>query len=180
MSTATNEIEQDDNVEKPEPEVTITTNDDRSFPVKLTIARMAKTINTMINDLGESLDLTVGIPLPNVDGPIFEKVLEWCEEHKNAAEICVEMDEHTRERKWFTFTRWEEEYFERHIAFHWDLAAAANYLEIPSLYYYTCQKLAERIKGRTPEEVRVMFGIEDDLTEAEKADIRRTNIWCTY
>uniref|UniRef100_A0A914BV64 Skp1-related protein n=1 Tax=Acrobeloides nanus TaxID=290746 RepID=A0A914BV64_9BILA len=163
-----------------ERDVVITTNDNRNFTVKIGVARVSKTINNMIQDLGESLDLSSGIPLPNVDGPIFEKVLEWCEEHKNAPEIKVEQDPHTRERKWFTMTEWEEEYFRKFLSHLWDLAMAANYLEIPSLYYYTCQKLAERIKGRTPEQIREMFGIEDDLTEEEKAEIRRTNVWCTY
>lgn len=66
-----------------ERDVVITTNDNRNFTVKIGVARVSKTINNMIQDLGESLDLSSGIPLPNVDGPIFEKVLEWCEEHKS-------------------------------------------------------------------------------------------------
>jgi DNA-binding protein Fis len=64
-------------------DVVITTNDTRNFTVKILVARVSKTINNMIQDLGDGLDLSAGIPLPNVDGPIFEKVLEWCEEHKS-------------------------------------------------------------------------------------------------
>uniref|UniRef100_A0A914D0I4 Skp1-related protein n=1 Tax=Acrobeloides nanus TaxID=290746 RepID=A0A914D0I4_9BILA len=160
--------------------VVITTNDNRNFTVKVLVARMIKIIGNNIKYLDDDLDLSDNFSLPNVDGPIFEKVLEWCEEHKNAPEVKIEQDPHTRDRKWFIMTEWEEEYFRKYLSNLWDLAMAANYLEIPSLYYYTCQKLAERIKGRTPEQVREMFGIEEDLTEEEKAEMRRTNVWCTY
>jgi len=34
------------------------------------------------------------------------------------------------------------------------------------------------IKGKTPEEIREMFNIEDDLTEEEKEQIRKENEWC--
>uniref|UniRef100_A0A914DR07 Skp1-related protein n=1 Tax=Acrobeloides nanus TaxID=290746 RepID=A0A914DR07_9BILA len=139
-------------------DVVITTNDNRNFTVKVLVARMIKIIGNNIKYLDDDLDL----------------------KHKNAPEVKIEQDPHTRERKWFIMTEWEEEYFRKYLSNLWDLAMAANYLEIPSLYYYTCQKLAERIKGRTPEQICEMFGVEDDLTEEEKAEIRRTNVWCTY
>ena len=72
-------------------------------------------------------------------------------------------------------TDWEEDFFNRYTSIRWDLAMAANYLNISSLYYYTCQKLAELMKGKNPDEIRDMFGIEDDLTEEEKQEIRRSN-----
>uniref|UniRef100_A0A914NX37 Skp1-related protein n=1 Tax=Meloidogyne incognita TaxID=6306 RepID=A0A914NX37_MELIC len=61
-----------------------------------------------------------------------------------------------------------------------NLIKAANYLDIKSLYYSGCQALANVIGNKTPEELRELFGLEDDLTEDEKADIRRRNMWCNY
>jgi S-phase kinase-associated protein 1 len=73
-------------------------------------------------------------------------------------------------------TEWEEAFFRRYLPHLWDLAMAANYLNISSLYYCTCQKIAEQIKGKSPEQIREMFGIEDDLTDKEKRQIRRRNM----
>uniref|UniRef100_A0A915MXZ0 SKP1 component dimerisation domain-containing protein n=1 Tax=Meloidogyne javanica TaxID=6303 RepID=A0A915MXZ0_MELJA len=50
---------------------------------------------------------------------------------------------------------------------------AANFLDIKSLYYSGCQAMAAAIGNKTPEEIRELFGLEDDLKEEEKTDIRR-------
>ena len=34
------------------------------------------------------------------------------------------------------------------------------------------------IKGKTPEEIRVMFNIKNDLTPEEEEQIRKENDWC--
>jgi len=40
--------------------------------------------------------------------------------------------------------------------------------------------MAAAIGNKTPEEIRELFGLEDDLKEEEKTDIRRRNMWCNY
>lgn len=63
-------------------EIVVTTKDGRTFPVALKLAKASKMINTMVKDVGERLDLSNGIPLPEVNGDIFEQVLEWCKNHE--------------------------------------------------------------------------------------------------
>jgi S-phase kinase-associated protein 1 len=55
---------------------------------------------------------------------------------------------------------------------------AANYLNIPDLLDLTCAKFASDIKGKLPEQIREMFGIENDLTPEEEAKIEEENKWC--
>ena len=40
---------------------------------------------TFVQDLGldDDVDFFTPIPLSNVSGPIFEKIVEWCREHKD-------------------------------------------------------------------------------------------------
>jgi S-phase kinase-associated protein 1 len=61
-----------------------------------------------------------------------------------------------------------------------ELIMAANYLDIQSLYLYGCQAAAGQLKGKSPEEIRSLLGLPDDLTDEEKAAIRRENVWCSY
>ena len=62
--------------------VTIITQDNHSFPVKVGIARQSKTIDNMFKDLGDGIKMDEGIPLKTVDQATFEKIQEWCETHK--------------------------------------------------------------------------------------------------
>lgn len=54
---------------------------------------------------------------------------------------------------------------------------AANFLDIKSLLDLTCQKVADMIKGKQPEEIRKIFNIENDFTPEEEAKIREENQW---
>ncbi|CAK5086246.1 unnamed protein product [Meloidogyne enterolobii] len=95
----------------------------------------------------------------NVETNIFSKVVEWMGEHIGKPDPQIEDDPATRQRKALTFSEYETDFFK---------------------YYYGCQAMANFIGNKTPEEIRELFGLEDDLTEDEKADIRRRNMWCNY
>jgi S-phase kinase-associated protein 1 len=59
-----------------------------------------------------------------------------------------------------------------------ELIMAANYLNIKDLLDLTCAKVASMIKGKSPEQIREMFGIENDFTPEEEEKIREENKWC--
>lgn len=58
-----------------------------------------------------------------------------------------------------------------------ELILAANYLNIKSLLDLTCLTVANMIKGKTPEEIRKTFNIENDFTPEEEEEVRRENQW---
>merc|ERR1711907_41075 len=39
-------------------------------------------------------------------------------------------------------------------------------------------KVADEIKGKTPEEIRVRFNIKNDFTPEEEEEVKRENAWC--
>ena len=59
-----------------------------------------------------------------------------------------------------------------------ELIMAANYLNIKDLLDLTCAKVASMIKGKSPEQIREMFGIENDFSPEEEIKIREENRWC--
>lgn len=48
---------------------------------------------------------------------------------------------------------------------------AANFLDIKPLLNLTCGAVANMIKGKTPEEIRVTFNIENDFTREEEDQV---------
>ena len=58
------------------------------------------------------------------------------------------------------------------------LITASNYLDIKGLMELTCARVASLIKGKSPEQIRSMFGIENDFTPEEEEKIREENKWC--
>jgi S-phase kinase-associated protein 1 len=41
-----------------------------------------------------------------------------------------------------------------------------------------CRALADTIKDKSVEEMRAMFGIENDFTPEEEEEIKKQNAWC--
>lgn len=57
------------------------------------------------------------------------------------------------------------------------MATVADYLHYTDLLDVSCQRIADLIKGKTPEEIRALFGIENDLTPEEERAIVEENKW---
>lgn len=54
---------------------------------------------------------------------------------------------------------------------------AANYLDIKALLDVGCKTVANMIKGKSPDEIRKTFNIQNDFTPEEEEQIRRENEW---
>ncbi|KAG2500901.1 hypothetical protein HYH03_001660 [Edaphochlamys debaryana] len=135
--------------------------DGHLFHVDEEVAFMSITVKNLVEDAG----LENAIPLPEVDASTLAKVIAWCKYHaaadkKDAVEI---------------------EKFEADLladkAAHVGMTMASNYLNINGLMDVCCKKWADMIKGRTPEEIRTLFNLEDDLTEEEKKKIMAETVW---
>ncbi|KAH7712700.1 S-phase kinase-associated protein SKR-1 protein [Aphelenchoides avenae] len=143
--------------------VTCLTSDNEKIEVDVDVLRLSHTFDTMYRDLGleESGEFPGDYPVKEIEARVFKKVVEWCTEHKGQPDSVIEQDPNTRERKWFSLSEYEKKFFD-------------------SLYYFGCQSIAALIKGKSPDEIRALFGLEDDLTEEEKAEVRKQNPWCNY
>ncbi|KAG2537920.1 SKP1-like protein 13 [Panicum virgatum] len=54
---------------------------------------------------------------------------------------------------------------------------AANYLGIEDLLDLGCTAVADKMRGKTPEQIRVALDIENDYTPEQEAEVRRENAW---
>jgi len=119
------------------------------------------TVNDLLLD-----DMIIGesIPLSNVAGETFEKVLEFCRRRHGLE--AGETDE-----------EWERRYLQIDQAALFKLVSAADYLDIKDLLDVTCMQVARLIRGKTAEELRTLFNIKNDFTPEEETEIRNENAW---
>jgi hypothetical protein len=63
------------------------------------------------------------------------------------------------------------------LATLWDFVIAVDYLHCQRLMNYACAFIGKLVKGKKADEMRRIFGIVNDLTPDEIANIRKENEW---
>ena len=135
------------------------------FEVETKTAFRSITIKNMVEDTG----LDINVPVPMVDSSTLVKVIEYLKYHQRAEEETIPEDEQTR---------WDKDYIKVDDETLFNTILAANYLDIKPLLDLTCKAVADEIKGKSPEEIRVRFNIKNDFTPEEEEGEKRKNAWC--
>jgi len=141
----------------------------------------SKTIMNLVEDSGTEQD----IPLPNVNRRTLEKVIEYAKQHRDDPrkeepknEEVIEGQPAMPELPTGEISEWDLNYtreMDQETLFN--VILAANYLDMRDLLMLGCRTVANMIKGKTPEEIRQMFGIENDFTPEEEERVRKENEW---
>jgi S-phase kinase-associated protein 1 len=146
-------------------------------------AKMSGLIKDMLDDQGEG-DQTI-IPVPNVSGRTLKYVVQYMEHHYNQRAEPLEKplrgkieDVISEWDKAFLFTDLVKDHDEKQHELLIDVIMAANFLNVKELLDLTCACVASMIKGKSPEEIRALFNIENDFTPEEEEKIREENRWC--
>ena len=135
------------------------------FEVEIKAAFRSITIKNMVEDTG----LDIHVPVPMVDSLTLVKVIEYLKYHQQAEEETIPEDEQTR---------WDKDYIRVDDETLFNTILAANYLDIKPLLDLTCKAVADEIKGKSPEEIRLRFNIKNDFTPEEEEEVKRENAWC--
>ncbi|KAJ3124866.1 hypothetical protein HK100_011080 [Physocladia obscura] len=113
------------------------------------------------------------------------EVLEYCERHKNdalpATDSALEVDDFgaAAQKKSGSddIDEWDSAFIKVDNDLLFEIILAANYLDIKALLDLGCKTVANMIKGKSAEQIRDMFNIENDFTPEEEEQIRRENEW---
>ena len=153
------------------------------YQVPRDAAKMSGLIKDMLDDQSEG-DQTV-IPVPNVNGRTLKYVVQYMEHHHNQRAEPLEKplrgkieDVISEWDKAFLFTDLVKDHDEKQHELLIDVIMAANFLNVKELLDLTCACVASMIKGKTPEQIRALFNIENDFTPEEEEKIREENRWC--
>lgn len=132
-----------------------------------------------IDDDAEDDDEDQEVPLPNVKAEVLRKVIEYCEHYLTEQMTTIEKPLKSNKmsdvvQQWYAqFVDAEE----HEMLF--ELILAANYMDIKPLLELSSAAVAAMMKGKTPEEIRKVFKIQDgDFTPEEENRVREENKWC--
>ncbi|GER45244.1 ubiquitin-protein ligase [Striga asiatica] len=112
--------------------------------------------------MGSSKNYPISLP-SRVNPPMLSLILDYCRFHQVPGRS-------NKERKSF-----DEKFVRMDTKRLCELTSAADSLQLKPLVDLTSRALARVIEGKTPEEIREIFHLPDDLTEEEKLEpIRNT------
>ncbi|CAD6576331.1 MAG: hypothetical protein TREMPRED_001663 [Tremellales sp. Tagirdzhanova-0007] len=151
--------------------VILQTSDEEQFTVEKRVAERSSMIKVMLDDLPAQEAI---IPLPNVSSSVLSKVLEYCDHHKGEPLPAPDADP---DRKTSEIGEWDARFIQVDQEMLFEIILAANYLDIKPLLDVGCKTVANMIKGKTPEQIRLLFNITNDFSEEEEDQIKRENEW---
>ncbi|KAH6622403.1 Skp1 family, dimerization domain-containing protein [Boeremia exigua] len=154
--------------------IKLTTSDNIDLAVDRQVAERSILIKNLLEDLGGDND--EAIPIPNVNEAVMKKVLEWCEHHRNDPPASQDDDSDSR-KKSTDIDEWDQKFMQVDQEMLFEIILAANYLDIKALLDVGCKTVANMIKGKSPDEIRKTFNIQNDFTPEEEEQIRRENEW---
>jgi len=111
---------------------------------------MSQTIKNMLEDISSETD---ALPITNVNSITLKKVIEYCEYHHSHPPTTTEKEDYRTDN----IIEWDQKYLEVEMKLLFDIITAANFLDIKGLLDLCCKVIANIIKGKSPEEIKVTF-----------------------
>ncbi|KAM3215635.1 hypothetical protein ACQJBY_067585 [Aegilops geniculata] len=163
--------------------IKLKSSDGKEFEVEQAVAMESQMIRHMIED-----DYTDnGLSLRNVNSKILSMVIEYCNKHVQAKAAATsdfgggarasDATSAVPAASAEDLKNWDANFVKVDKATIFDLILAANHLNIKGLVHLTCQTVADMMTGKTPEEIRKIFNINDKFKPGEEEEIRRENRW---
>ncbi|CAJ0934614.1 unnamed protein product, partial [Mesorhabditis belari] len=154
--------------------------EDREYTLSKKAAQLSGTIHHYSENYGLDNDEAImkmePMPLPEVSSESLHHIIRWCEQHRN----CPIWEE----EKWWQnerdaeLTKWEDEFMaEMTSETLYNLFLAANFLDIKCLLDKCAQSVADMIKGKSVDEIREIWMLENDFTPEEEEKIKNENPW---
>lgn len=119
------------------------------------------------------------VPLSNVKSETLKKVIEWMDHQRKFMEDELDEEKAAIDSNDRKIPEWDAAFLDVSHGMLFDLIAAANYLDIKDLLFFASKTVALMIKGKTPEEIRTYFEIENDFTDEEKKEMTDEVEWCS-
>jgi S-phase kinase-associated protein 1 len=125
-------------------------------------AERSNLLKGLIQDYTEDTD----IPMPEIKVDILKKCVEYLIHYKDLEP--KEIPKPLPSPNLLDVTdEWDVNFIGIDLDSVFDIINAANYLDIKPLLDLACSKIASTMKGKSAEEIRTIFNLENDLTEDE-------------
>ena len=153
--------------------ITLVSSDGEKFQVSEKAARRSQLIKGIIDDYPDDPE----VPLHNVKSTLLPRIISYLEYYKDSEPKEIEKPLPSNNFG-ECVDAWDFQFIDLEIELIFEIIFAANYMDIKPLLELASSKIASIIKGKSPEEIRKIFNIQNDFTPEEEAQIREENQWC--
>lgn len=112
------------------------------------------------------------IELKNISGKTIEKIITWLEYHEKEPPRQISKPLKSAIMR-ENVSSWDAKFVDTDMELVFEVLLAANFLNINALLELCCAKVASMMLGKTPKQIRKAFGIKEDFTAEEEAEIRK-------
>ena len=152
--------------------VTLMTKDGETMTVDVEVAKESVLIKGILEDNGTEEEIAVS----QVTRAIMQKVITFCEHIKEHAPPEIEKPLSSTDMNQVV-DPWSADFVNVEQEELFEIVMAANYLDIKPLLELSCAKVASLIKGKSVQEIRRFFNIENDFSPEEEQQIMEENRW---
>jgi S-phase kinase-associated protein 1 len=153
--------------------ITLVSSDGEKYQIIEGAARRSQLIKGVIDDFPDDPE----VPLHNVKSNILDKIIKYLEYYKDNEPREIERPLPNNNFNECVDT-WDYQFIDLELDQIFEIILAANYMDIKPLMELASAKVASIIKGKSPEDIRKTFNIQNDFTPEEEAQIREENQWC--
>ena len=153
--------------------ITLVSSDGEKMQISAKAAQRSQLVKGIIEDYPDDAE----VPLNNVKSNILKKIKDYLEHYQESEPQEIERPLASQNYQ-ECVEAWDYEYINVELDLIFEIILAANYMDIKPLLELASSKIASIIKGKTPEEIRKTFNIQNDFTPEEEQQIRDENQWC--
>ena len=153
--------------------ITLVSSDGEKMQISAKAAQKSQLVKGIIEDYPDDAE----VPLNNVKSNILKKIKEYLEHYQESDPKEIERPLASQNYQ-DCVEPWDYEFINVDLDLIFEIILAANYMDIKPLLELASSKIASIIKGKTPEEIRKTFNIQNDFTPEEEQQIRDENQWC--
>lgn len=153
--------------------ITLVSSDGEKVQISEKAVKRSQLVNGIIQDYPDDAE----VPLNNVKLPILNKIKEYLEHYANEEPRVIDKPLSNPNYQ-ECVEAWDYNFIDIELDMIFELIFAANYMDIKPLLELASSKVASIIKGKSPDEIRKTFNIQNDFTPEEEQQIREENQWC--
>jgi S-phase kinase-associated protein 1 len=153
--------------------LTLVSSEGEKMQISVKAAQRSQMIKRIIDDFPNETE----IPLENVRSNILKKIKEYLDHYQDTDPKEIERPLASQNFQ-ECVDPWDFEFINVDLDLIFEIILASNYMDIKPLLELASSKVASIIKGKTPEEIRKTFNIQNDFTPEEEQQIREENQWC--
>ena len=154
--------------------VIMISSDGEKFELSKRAAMRSQLVKESISENSED---AIEFKVDKVKGTVLKKVVEYLEHYKDQEPKEIERPLQSQNFN-ECVDDWDYNFIDLDLDKIFEINLAANYLDIRPLLDLSGAKIASLIKGKTTQEVRKIFNIENEFTPEEEEQIIEENKWC--